>query len=138
MRAAIGTADGVAIVDLEEETVVEHDGGATVEPPDVSVELPLVVAADRSGPLTVAVVARRPPLVISRDAGSTRREAGNGLPPGRAVAISPEHPDLILFASENRLYLSRDGGRFWHPLHIELDDIRAVAWLDDSDLPQEI
>jgi hypothetical protein len=138
VRAAIGTADGVAIVDLEEEEVVELDGGATVEPPDVSVELPLVVAADRSGPLTVAVVARRPPLVISRDAGSTWREAGNGLPPGRAVAISPEHPDLILFASENQLYLSRDGGRFWHPLHIELDDIRAVAWLDDSELPQEI
>jgi hypothetical protein len=138
VRAAIGTADGVAIVDLEEEEVVELDGGATVEPPDVSVELPLVVAADRSGPLTVAVVARRPPLVISRDAGSTWRETGNGLPPGRAVAISPEHPDLILFASENRLYLSRDGGRFWHPLHIELDDIRAVAWLDDSELPQEI
>ena len=95
--------------------------------------LPLVVAADSSGPLIVAVVARRPPLVISRDAGSTWREAGNGLPAGRAVAISPEHPDLILFASESRLYLSRDGGRFWQPLAIELDDIRAVAWLDDGE-----
>jgi hypothetical protein len=134
VRAAIETADGVTIVDLEEEEVVEFDEGATVEPRDVSVELPLVVTADCSGPLTVAVVARRPPLVISRDAGSTWREAGNGLPPGRAVAISPAHPDLILFASENRLYVSRDGGRFWHPLALELEDIRAVAWLSEQDL----
>ena len=134
MRAAVETAQGVAIVDLEEEEVVEVDEDATVEARDVSVELPLVVTADQSGPLIVAVVARRPPLVISRDAGSTWREAGHGLPPGQAVAISPEHPDLILFASENRLYLSRDGGRFWHPLAIELDDIRAVEWLTDRDL----
>lgn len=138
MRAAIQTADGVAIVDLEEEVVVELDADTTVEPPGVSVELPLVVAADSSGPLVVAVVARRPPLVISRDAGSSWREAGNGLPPGRALAISPEHPDLILFASENRLYLSRDGGRFWHPLAIELEDIRAVAWLTEPGSPREI
>ena len=97
----------------------------------MSTGLPLVVAADRSGPLIVAVVARRPPLVVSRDAGSTWRELGSGLPPGRAVAISPEHPDLILFASENRLHLSRDGGRFWHALAIELDDIQAAEWLSD-------
>ena len=131
MRAAVEIAEGVAIVDLEEEEVVELDTGSTVEPPDVSVGLPLVVAADRSGPLIVAVVARRPPLVVSRDAGSTWREAGSGLPPGRAVAISPEHPDLILFASESRLHLSRDGGRFWHALAIELEDIHAVEWLAD-------
>jgi hypothetical protein len=134
VRAAVETAQGVAIVDLEEEEVVEVDEDATVEARDVSVELPLVVTADQSGPLIVAVVARRPPLVISRDAGSAWREAGHGLPPGLAVAISPEHPDLILFASENRLYVSRDGGRFWHPLAIELDDIRAVEWLTDRDL----
>jgi len=133
VRAAIATAEGIAVVDLEEEEVIELDEGATLEPPNVSVGLPLVVAADQSGPLTVAVVARRPPLVVSRDAGSTWREAGHGLPPGRAVAISPEHPDLILFGSENRLYVSRDGGRFWHPLAIELEDIRAIAWLTCSE-----
>lgn len=130
----MATADGVAIVDLEEEAIVEVDENSTVEPPDVSVGLPLVVAADQSGPLTVAVVARRPPLVVSRDAGSTWHETGNGLPPGRAVAISPEHPDLILFASENRLYLSRDGGRFWHPLAVELDEISAVEWLAPNEV----
>jgi hypothetical protein len=132
VRAAVEIADGVAIVDLEEEEVVELDEDATLQAPEeFSVGLPLVVGADRSGPLIVAIVARRPPLVVSRDAGSTWHEIGSGLPRGRAVAISPEHPDQILFAGESRLYLSHDGGRFWHALPLELDDIRAVAWLDD-------
>ena len=134
MRAAVETAEGVVIVDLEEEEVVEVVAGIAVEAPDVEVGLPLVVTADRSGPLLVAVVGRRPPLVISRDAGSTWREVGHGLPPGRAVAVSPEHPDLILFAGESRLYLSRDGGRFWQPLALELEEITGVAWLADEDL----
>jgi len=130
----VETAEGVVIVDLEEEEVVEVVAGIAVEAPDVEVGLPLVVTADRSGPLLVAVVGRRPPLVISRDAGSTWREVGHGLPPGRAVAVSPEHPDLILFAGESRLYLSRDGGRFWQPLALELEEITGVAWLADEDL----
>jgi hypothetical protein len=129
VRAAVETAGGVAIVDLDEEDVVEFAADLVVQPPDVSVELPLVVAADASGPLVVAVVARRPPLVVSHDAGSTWHETGHGLPAGRAVAVSPDHPDLILFASETRLYLSRDGGRFWEPLAVELGDIRSVVWL---------
>ena len=49
------------------------------------------------------------------------------LPPGTAVAIAPTDPDLILFAARNRLYLSRDGGRFWTSLAPELPEIRAVA-----------
>jgi len=134
VRAAVDTAEGVAIVDLESDEVVEVDADVAVELADVATGLPLVVAADQSGPLVVAVVARRPPLVISRDAGSTWREAGHGLPPGRAVAVSPEHPDLIVFAGESRLYLSRDGGRFWQPLAVELEEIRAVAWLMEEDL----
>jgi hypothetical protein len=134
VRAAVEIAGGVAIVDLVEEEVVEFDESGTVEPPDVSVGLPRVVGADRSGPLIVAVVDRRPPLVVSRDAGSSWREAGSGLPPGRAVAISPDHPDLILFASESRLHLSRDGGRFWYALAIELESIRAVQWLPGENL----
>ena len=133
MRAAVEVAGGVAIVDLEEENVVDVEPGSSIEPPEVEVGLPLVVSADRSGPLIVAVVARRPPLVVSRDAGSTWRETGSGLPPGRAVAISPAHPDLILFASESRLYLSRDGGRFWHGLALELDGVRALEWLQETD-----
>jgi hypothetical protein len=131
VRAAVATGEGTAIVDLEEEEVVELDADLEIEPADVCVELPLVVAADANGPLVVAVVSRRPPLVVSHDAGSTWHETGHGLPPGRAVAVSPDHPDLILFASESRLYLSRDGGRFWHALPLELDEIRALAWLEE-------
>jgi len=134
VRAAVEIAGGIAIVDLEEEDVVEFDPDGSIEPQDVPVGLPLVIAADRSGPLIVAVVARRPPLVVSRDAGSTWHEAGGGLPAGRAVAVSPEHPDLILFASASRLHLSRDGGRFWHALGLELGDIRALEWLEETDL----
>ena len=132
MRAAVETAEGVAIVDLDEEMVVEIGADVVVERPDVRVELPRVVAADAGGPLVVAVVARRPPLVVSHDAGSTWHETGHGLPAGRAVAVSPDHPDLILFAGESRLYLSRDGGRFWQPLALELDDIRSLAWMPDE------
>jgi hypothetical protein len=137
VRAAVETGDGVAIVDLGDEEIVEYDAAVVVEPADVAVGLPRVVAADASGPLVVAVVARRPPLVVSHDAGSTWRETGHGLPAGRAVAVSPDHPDRILFAGESRLYLSRDGGRFWRPLALELDDIRAVQWVAD-DAPTEV
>ena len=131
MRAAVETLRGVAVVDLDEDEIVELDEDSTLEPRQVELSLPLLVAADRSGPLIVAVVARRPPLVVSRDAGSTWHETGHGLPPGTAVAISPDHPDLILFASDTRLYLSRDGGRFWYPSAVELTGIRAADWLDD-------
>jgi len=129
VRAAVETAHGVVIVDLETEEAIEIDPDGAIEPTEIDTGLPLVVAADRSGALVVAAVARRPPLVISRDAGTTWHEAGHGLPSGRAVAVSDDHPDRILFASGTRLYLSSDGGRFWHPLACELEDIRAVAWL---------
>jgi hypothetical protein len=36
-------------------------------------------------------------------------------------------PDTLLYAGRNRLYLSRDGGRFWHALAVELPEIEAVA-----------
>jgi hypothetical protein len=130
VRAAVESADGTAIVDLEDDELVETNAEIAIERPTVRVDLPLVVAADASGPLVIAVVNRRPPLVVSHDAGSTWRETGHGLPPGRAVAVSPDHPDLIVFAGESRLYVSRDGGRFWQPLATELEDIRAVAWLE--------
>jgi hypothetical protein len=130
-RAVVTCSLGVALVDLEDEEVLGLDADAPVrERP--TVELPLVVAADALGSRVVAVVSRRPPLMVSDDAGTTWREAGGGLPPGRDVAISPEHPDRILFASESRLFVSEDGGRFWRSLTPELDDIRAVAWDETS------
>ena len=122
------TADGLALVDLDEETVLGLEDGTPFEPavqPPVS--LPLLVAAAGAGSTVVAVVKTKPPLVVSHDAGRTWRESGRGLPAGRAVAVSDEDPDLILYATRNRLYLSRDGGRFWHGLAVELPEIEAVS-----------
>jgi hypothetical protein len=127
MRAVAETALGLVIVDLEEEDA-ELTGAGTLPRQPADVTLPLLVAADRHGSRIVAVVDRRPPLVLSDDAGVTWREAGGGLPPGRAVAISPEHPDKILFATASRLYLSEDGGLFWRALAPELIDVVAIAW----------
>ena len=80
----------------------------------------------------IAVVDRRPPLVVSGDGGLTWREAGAGLPPGRAVAISPEHPDDVLYAGESRLFVSHDGGRFWSGLAVELPGIVRLGWSSDT------
>ena len=66
--------------------------------------------------------------MVSNDAGRTWRESGGGLPPGRAVAVADDDPDLMLYAARNRLYLSEDGGRFWRALVVELPEIRAVAF----------
>jgi hypothetical protein len=129
VRAAVQTEHGVYEVDLEEELVLELDEGARLDVGSVETGLPRVVAAVSSGATVIAVVERRPPLAISNDAGSTWREAGGGLPPGRAVAIADDDPDLVVFAARNRLYLSRDGGRFWTALALELPEIEAVAWL---------
>jgi hypothetical protein len=129
MRALVQTALGVATVDLEEDEVVELDEDATLEVASVETGLPRVVCADRQGAIVVAVVDRRPPLMVSGDAGTTWREAGGGLPAGRAVAVSPAHPDLVLYAGESRLFVSTDGGRFWRGLTTELPDITAVEWL---------
>jgi hypothetical protein len=128
VRAAVRTAAGTYLIDLETEEVLgEHD---EFVPPEVNVQLPRVVAAAEAGATVVAVVDRRPPLAISHDAGSSWREAGGGLPAGFAVAISDDNPDLMLFAARNRLYLSQDGGIFWHALVPELPEIEAVAFAD--------
>jgi len=130
VRAVIETADGVMVVDLDEDEIVEVGASLTVTRPDVTLALPLLIAADQNGATIVALVARRPPLVISRDGGATWREAGAGLPPGHAIAISADHPDLMLYASRSRLHVSRDGGRFWEALTTEFHEITAVDWLE--------
>ena len=126
MNASVRTLLGTFDVDLELEEVVGEAPDFDVAQP--SVELPRVVAAAASGATVVAVVDRRPPLAISNDAGSTWREAGGGLPPGFAVAINDENPDVMLFAARNRLYLSKNGGIFWRALVPELPDIEAVRF----------
>ncbi len=94
------------------------------------VDLPRVVAAARAGSTVVAVVDRRPPLLLSNDGGLTWREAGGGLPPGFAVAVAEDDPDRMLYAARNRLYASSNGGVFWRSLPFELPDIEGVGWLD--------
>ena len=128
MRTLVGTALGVVLVDLETEESLGLDENARLERVAHDLGLPLVVAADGVGSTVIAVVGRRPPFIVSNDAGRTWREAGGGLPPGRAVAIHPDDPDIVLYAARNRLYLSRDGGRFWRSLAPELPEIEAVAW----------
>jgi hypothetical protein len=130
VNVAVESADGVYTLDPDTEEVLDFVAGAELsddEPPRV--ELPLLVAAAAEGSTVVAILDRRPPLAVSHDAGSSWREAGGGLPPGRAVAIAEDEPDLVLYASRNRLHLSRDGGRFWTALALELPEIEAVAWL---------
>lgn len=125
MLARIATVEGVFDVDLETEEV--EPGAGAVEQQRVETGLPRVVCAAAAGSTVAAVVDARPPLAVSHDAGQTWREAGRGLPRGFAVAVSDDDPDVILFAGRNRLYLSRDGGRFWEPLALELPDIEAVS-----------
>ena len=84
---------------------------AEVEPQEVPLSLPLVVATAASGSTVIAVVDRRPPLAVSNDAGRTWREAGGGLPPGRAIAIAEDDPDHVLYAARNRLYESQERRR---------------------------
>jgi hypothetical protein len=114
------------MVDLElEEVIGEADD---FEPARLEVELPRVVAATAAGATIVAVLDRRPPIAISNDAGRTWREAGGGLPPGFAIAVDDDNPDVMLFAARNRLYLSENGGIFWRALVPELPDIQAVRF----------
>ena len=131
MRALVATALGVLLVDLDEEEVLDGPPQDLPPPDDGAVTLPRLVAAARSGSTVVAVVDRKPPLLVSHDAGTTWREAGGGLPPGRDVAIAGDDPDVVLFAGAERLFLSLDGARFWHALTLELPEITAVAFADD-------
>ena len=125
MRAIVQTEYGAFAVDLDTEEIEPAAPVETSPPPKLSI--PRVVAAAAVGSTVVAVVDRKPPLVVSRDAGITWRETGGGLPPGVAVAIAEDNPDVIVFASRNRLHASTDGGVFWRALSAELPEIEALA-----------
>jgi hypothetical protein len=128
VRVAARTPDGVFVVDVELEELVDVDADI-VEEPQPHVELPRVVAAAAAGSTVVAVLDRRPPLAVSHDAGQTWRESGGGLPAGVAVAVDEDNPDRVVYAARNRLYVSEDGGRFWRALAPELPAIEAVAFV---------
>ena len=125
MIALVATAGGTFTVDLESEAV-EPSADEPTPAPELALNLPRVIAAAATGATVFAVVDTKPPLLVSHDAGSTWRASGHGLPPGRALALSPETPDVAVFAGRNRLYVTRDGGRFWTGLAVELPEIRAV------------
>ena len=129
MIAAVGTVAGVFLVDVDEEALL-GEGNEVPEAERPEVSLPRVVAAAQAGSTVLAVVERRPPLMLSNDGGATWREAGGGLPPGFAVAIAEDEPDRMLYAARNRLYVSANGGVFWRALSFELPDIESIAWID--------
>ena len=127
MICHVATVEGTFAVDVEDELLLGL-ADAPVERERVALELPRLLGASAAGSTVVALVERRPPLLVSSDAGATWREAGGGLPAGFAVAVHPDEPDKVLFAARNRLYLSVDGARFWRALEPELPDIEAVGW----------
>ena len=126
MIAIVETVAGTFAVDLDDESV-EPSSIAADAAASPSLNLPRLVAAAAVGATVVAVVDAKPPILVSHDAGTTWRDAGRGLPPGRAVAVAGDDPDTIVFAARNRLYLSRNGGVFWTALTLELPEIAAVA-----------
>jgi hypothetical protein len=126
MNALVATVAGSFAVDLDTNEVEPWDAEVD-EAPSIVLNLPRVVAAASVGATVVAVVDAKPPLLVSRDAGMTWRESGRGLPPGRAVTIAEDDPDLFVYAARNRLYVSRNGGVFWTALAVELPEIERVA-----------
>ena len=126
MNVLVATVAGSFAVDLETDEVEPWDGDVS-PPPAPRLNLPRVVAAAATGSTVVVVVDAKPPLLISHDAGSTWRESGRGLPQGRAIAISDDDPDLLVYAARNLLYVSRNGGVFWSALALELPEIERIA-----------
>jgi hypothetical protein len=126
MNVLVATVAGSFAVDLDTDEVEPWSGDVS-PPPAPVLNLPRVVAAAATGATVVVVVDAKPPLLVSHDSGSTWRESGRGLPPGRAIAISDDDPDLLVYAARNLLYVSRNGGVFWSALALELPEIERVA-----------
>jgi hypothetical protein len=125
MNVLVATVAGSFAVDLDTDEV-EPWSGEVSPPPAPVLNLPRVVAAAATGATVVAVVDAKPPILVSHDSGSTWRESGRGLPPGRAIAISDDDPDLFVYAGRNLLYVSRNGGVFWSALALELPEIARL------------
>jgi hypothetical protein len=126
MNVLVATVAGSFAVDLDTDEV-EPWSGEVSPPPAPVLNLPRVVAAVATGATVVAVVDAKPPILVSHDSGSTWRESGRGLPPGRAIAISHDDPDLLVYGGRNLLYVSRNGGVFWSALALELPEIERIA-----------
>ena len=149
MSATARTADGLFVVDLERRCCSIWPR-RDPRPSQVRRSRAARRRRGRAGSTDRRGRGTAPPLACLHDAGRTWRESGGGLPAGSAVAIDADDPDLVLYAARNRLYLSRDGGRFWRALAPELpaiqrgralepelaarDDDRRAADLDPLDL----
>ncbi len=136
MIAVAECADALYLVEVgetaeEDELAGREPGGSVQRPRPVDVApvwiSGLLVDVDAAGSTVVVLVDRKPPLLVSHDAGGAWTELGGGLPPGRAVAVGA-NPDDLLYGSRNRLYVSRNGGIFWRALGVELPEVRDVAW----------
>lgn len=134
--ALAGCEDGVYRIEIGEtaadDVLAAHDPGAAVErarPLELapSWAAKRVLDVDALDLTIVVLVDRRPPVLVSADAGRTWSERGGGLPPGRAVALG-ENPDDVLYAARNRLFVSRDGGTFWRAVAVELPEILDATW----------
>jgi photosystem II stability/assembly factor-like uncharacterized protein len=125
MIALVQTVAGAFAVDLDTDEVEPWNGSVPVEHAP-ALNLPRVVSASAAGSAIFAVVATTPPIVVSHDAGVTWRESGRGLPPGVAVSVLADNPDVAVYAARNRLYLTRDGGVLWTALALELPKIAVV------------
>ena len=131
-----GCDDALYLVEVgasaDEDQLAGRQPGAAVErsrplqlvPPWAADHL---VDIDAVGSTLVLALKRKPPLMVSHDAGRTWVERGAGLPRPRAVAVG-ENPDRILYGGRNRLYVSGDGGIFWRAVGVELPEVRDVAW----------
>ena len=87
----------------------------------------MLVDLDVSGSTVVLLLQRRPPVLASYDGGASWRERAGGVPAGVAIALG-DNPDHVVVATESRLYVSLDGGQFWHSLETELAGITDVCW----------
>ena len=125
MIALVETRGGTFAVDLESGELMPAE--PFERSPEPVLNLPRVVAAAAAGATVAAVVDAKPPMLVSYDTGATWREAGRGLPAGRAVAIADDDPDTIVYAARNRLFVSRNGGVFWTAIAAELPEIVAVS-----------
>ena len=136
MIALARCADALYLVDVgasadEDELAGREPDGSFERPRPVEV-VPSWAAGrfrdvDAVGSAIVLLLDRRPPLLVSNDAGRTWSERGSGLPPGRAVALA-QNPDHVLYGARNRLYVSANGGIFWRALAVELPEVLDVAW----------
>jgi hypothetical protein len=134
--ALAGCTDAVYLVEVgdtaeDDELVARREGEAVERERRLELVPPWAretfVDVDASGSTVVLALARRPPLLVSHDGGTTWSERGAGLLRARAVAVG-QNPDDVLYGARNRLYVSRDGGVFWRSLGVELPEVVDVAW----------